>query len=336
MLAFAPTCGARCCREHEALMQSHRCCAGMRHVEVGTLRDDRYGYPGQFRAVRCVACGHAQLLDPPSEETQGALYSRFYPRSSFGPADYHAYRPPGRMRGWLEGAQAAAGAWVRPGSRVLEIGCGYGEMIGYLEKIGCEVQATELDENVAALARRRGFNIRIGAFDARNYPKDHFDYILLNQVLEHVLDPGDLLRQLRGVLASAGTVVISTPNGDGLLRRILGSRWIHWHAPYHVQLFTPRSLRSLAAATGFEARMVRALSPSSWLLYQWCHGVGYPEPGRPHPFWSERARKTLAQRVAYRALHLATHASRINHLLARGLDAAGVGDNLLALLVKAG
>jgi 2-polyprenyl-3-methyl-5-hydroxy-6-metoxy-1,4-benzoquinol methylase len=307
----------------------------MRQVELGTRHDDRYGYPGRFRAVRCAACGHAQLVDPPREEAQGALYSKFYPRASFRPGDYRAYQPPPRMRGWLEGAKALAALWVRPGSRVLEIGCGYGEMVGYLEKLGCEVQATELDENVAALARRQGFAIRIGPFDAENYPKGHFDYVLLNQVLEHILDPADLLRQLRGVLAPAGTVVISTPNADSLLRRLFSSRWVHWHAPYHVHLFTPRSLRSLAAAAGFEVRMLRTVSPSGWLLYQWCHGIGYPRAGEPHPFWSERVRKTLAQRIAYRSLHLATQGSRLNHLLARGLDAAGLGDNLLALLVKA-
>jgi len=308
----------------------------MRHAETGAAHDDRYGYPGEFRVLVCAACGHSQLGDPPGAEAQRALYSRFYPRAGFDPAAHRAYRPPGRVAAWLNGARAAAALWVRPGTRVLEIGCGYGEMIGYLKTLGCEVQATELDENVAELARRQGYDIRLGFFDARNYPAGHFDYVLLNQVLEHVADPAELLLQLRGVLASGGEVVVSTPNGAGLLRRAFGRRWIHWHAPYHAQIFTQQSLRQLAAATRFDIRLLRMATPSGWLLYQWCHCVGYPPPGQPHPFWSERAPRTLAQRLAYRALYLATHASRINHLLARILDAAGSGENLVAIFGKVG
>jgi 2-polyprenyl-3-methyl-5-hydroxy-6-metoxy-1,4-benzoquinol methylase len=315
-------------------MTPYRCCAGMRHSQVGLLHDDRYGRPGRFPAVRCASCGHAQLLDSPGEEELGALYSQFYPRASFAPENYVAYRPPGPIRGWLQGARATAALWVKPGSRVLEIGCGYGEMVGYLEGVGCEVHATELDENVAAVARRQGFRIRIGPFKAADYPSGYFDYVLLSQVLEHVLDPGDLLQQLRNVLVPGGTVVISTPNAAGLLGRFFGKRWVHWHAPYHVQLFTRRSLRRLAQATGFEVRMLRCLSPSSWLLYQWSHAIGYPETGVPHPFWSERVPRTLSQRIAYRAAYLATQATGLNYVLARFLDAAGAGDNLIALLVK--
>lgn len=314
---------------------AYRCCAAMQPMEIGRVYDDRYGYPDPARAVHCVACGHTQLVDTPPAEALGPMYSTFYPRSAFDPADYHAYVPPrGRIRGWLDGARAVAGLWVRPCSRVLDIGCGYGEMLGYLEGIGCEVEATEIDQNIAELARRRGFKVRIGPFDERNHPQGHFDYVLLNQVIEHFPDPGALLHRIRGVLAPGGTVVITTPNGGGILRRVFGKRWIHWHAPYHVQIFTRRSMLNLARTHGYDVRLLRTLSPSSWLLYQWCHGIGYPEPGHAHPFWSERVPKSLAQRVSYRLIHVATHASRINHLVMRCLDGAGIGDNLLVLLSK--
>jgi SAM-dependent methyltransferase len=295
--------------------------------------DDRYGLPGRFAVARCTNCGHAQIVDGPAEDELGELYGSRYPRADCL-RSYKPFAPRGPFRSWLEGAKSAAALWVPPGCRVIEVGCGGCQMLGYLRGLGCDVTGVEVDANVLALAAQEGFDVRIGRYRPGDFPVAGIDIGLLNQVLEHLVDPGALLADMRSNLRPNGRVIVTLPNAAGPLRRLFGKRWLHWHLPYHRHFFSRTSLAFLAQQAGYSIVTLRTITPSSWAQYQWCHLFPAAVPGQPHPFWNERLPRTFLQRLYWRAVTLLLHGTYLDHLAYRLLDALGLGDNLVVILEK--
>lgn len=240
-------------------------------------------------------------------------------------------REPGRVVGWWRGARSSATFWVPPAVRVLDIGCGFGESLAYHASRGCEVHGVEADRNIARVAEHYGFDVHVGLFDPERYEPGSFDYVTMNQVIEHARDPIDMLRGVCRVLRPGGRLVLTTPNGGGLGARVFGSRWINWHAPYHLHVFTPASLQHAAGAAGLSTASLETITSSEWLGYQWAHLATVPAPGEQSPFWAPgRAR---GRRAAIRSLR-ALHRTGIDHVLTRVCDRLGRGDNLVAVLER--
>lgn len=299
----------------------------------GERFDDRYGFPGRHLLNRCRSCGHRQLDVSMSPDEISDLYTRYYPRSSF---DVDAWTPPreqGRWTTWWRGLRASAYRWVPRGVRVLDIGCGFGESLGYHRARGCDAHGVEADRNILRVAERHGLNVQVGLFDPDRYEPDSFDVVTLDQVIEHVAQPLAVLRGVHRVLRPGGTLVLSTPNADGWGARLFGRRWIHWHAPYHLQFFSRHSMAEAAARSGLVLEAGDTVTTSAWLDFQWGHLATFPAAGQPSVYWNRGGRRTLAQRLALR-LFLWVDRLGINSLLTRLLDALRLGDNVVYVLRK--
>jgi len=317
------------------LPERHACtiCGANPFVARTGLYDDRYGYPGRFALLACPRCHHRYLSAEFTEDELGQLYTDFYPRSSLRLEKFRPFRPLHGLRPWLEGERASAYRWVPKGVRVLDVGCGFGQTLAYHAKRGCDAHGIDADENLLRVAERYGLNARVGLFKAADYPADSFDYVTLDQVIEHSAAPRTFLADVATVLRPGGTAIISTPNASGYGARLFGDRWINWHVPYHLQQFSRQSLGTLASQCGLEVVSIRTLTNSRWLQYQWSHLFAYPDEGVPSPMWDPKrsplkipSTPARIERFLYRA--------RLFHLVTRTADALGRGDNFLCMLRK--
>jgi len=297
----------------------------------GMLFDDRFGYPGRYRMLACDACGH-RTLDVHMDAQQIAdLYTSYYPRSS---SDVESWSPPceeSALRTWWRGLRASAFRWVPRNVRVLDIGCGFGESLGYHRERGCDAHGVEADANILRVAERHSLNVHHGLFDPRHYAPASFDMVTLDQVMEHLADPAQVLRGIRQVLKPGGLLVLSTPNADGWGARVFGRRWIHWHAPYHLQFFSKASLERVAEGANLVVERRETITQSSWLDFQLCHLVTYPTAGEPSVFWSPGRSRSTAQRIAMRLVRL-PHQLGLTVLLTRLMDALRLGDNAVYVI----
>lgn len=315
-----------------ALRNACPICHGQVH-SIFEIFDDRYGFPGQRSLWCCASCGHRALNAGMDAREISDLYTHYYPRSGF---DVEAWTPPtseSASRSWWQGLNASAFRWVPPDVRVLDIGCGFGESLGYHRARGCDAHGVEADANILRVANRHGLNVRHGLFDADNYAPEFFDVVTMDQVIEHVTCPVEVLRGIRQVLKPAGMLIITTPNAGGWGARVFGSKWIHWHAPYHQQFFSRQSMQEAARASGFSLERQRTLTNSAWLGFQWCHLLSYPKPGERSAFWSPLVQRTIGQRWGFRLLSVLDRLG-INSLLTRIADIAGYGDNVVFVLRK--
>jgi len=106
-----------------------------------------------------------------------------------------------------------------PSSRVLEVGVGGGNV---LERIGGVQFGIDLSPFILRKARARlGARASLVRSDAMALPfrDGAFDRVYCSEVLEHVLDPEAVIREMHRVLAPGGVAVISVPN-EALINRI--------------------------------------------------------------------------------------------------------------------
>lgn len=105
--------------------------------------------------------------------------------------------------------------WTGEGKCVLEIGCATGYLSARLVQQGCTVYGVELDPELAAEAGRHCRDVIVGNIEQQEIRQQFekpFDVILLGDVLEHLVDPWDLLKWLRTMLLPNGFILVSIPN----------------------------------------------------------------------------------------------------------------------------
>lgn len=298
------------------------------------LYDDRYGYTDLFCIYQCQNCSHKYLNHNFTAQELKELYTNYYPRSSYNVEDYKPNDFKNNFISWFNGVRRSAFTYVPKNVKVLDIGCGFGESLGYHNKRGCEVYGVEVDANVIKVAEKYGFNIKIGLFNENDYKENFFDYVTMDQVLEHIVDPIVMLRGVSKVLSKNGKLIISTPNSNGWGAWLFGKKWINWHVPYHLHHFSKKSLQLLADKTGFEILTLKTITSSEWLHYQWVHLVFYPKFGEKSLFWSSSLKKVSFFKKLIFKIFVIIHKMRINHLITRFFDILGIGDNYIVILKK--
>jgi len=151
----------------------------------------------------------------------------------------------------------------RHGSRILDIGCGEGAFALMLKR-ECgytEAWGIEYDENAAEVASTRLDRVLQGdVFKLLDdVPDSHFDLICMNDVLEHLIWPEELLKRLPGKLSPAGRIFCSVPNIRQY--RILWNLLQYQDFEYteqgildrtHLRFFTRRTFLSMLDRAGYE------------------------------------------------------------------------------------
>lgn len=301
--------------------------------KINEIYDDRYGFPGYFNLLECHGCGHKVLEGDFSKEFLSKLYTTYYPRSTFKLEDFKLYEEVSGLIAWFNGEYSSAYRWVPKNVRVLDIGCGFGETLGYHESRGCDAYGVEVDENIRRVADKFGYKVHVGHFDPDLYQPDYFDYVTMAQVIEHVTDPITTLKGVARIIRPGGVVILTTPNSKGWGSMIFGRKWINWHVPYHIQHFSINSMELAATKAGLIIKLQKTITPSEWLFYQWIHLVTYPKHGKPSLFWSHKRQFPFIKKL-FLGVILLFHKLKINHVITRLFDAINLGDNFVFVLYK--
>jgi SAM-dependent methyltransferase len=264
-----------------------------RHLYDG--QDRLYGVPGRFSVFRCGTCGLGYTVPRPSPDALEAYYPDTY-------LPYQEPPPPTTLRqrigARIDEARFSAGirfgafrvlTRAEPG-RLLDVGCGRGDLAGWFAARGWLVAGVEPAADAARQAEARGIELHHGTLDDAPWPPGSFDAVTFNHALEHVPDPQVTLEQARTLLRPGGLVVVSVPNFGAWQRRMFGSAWFPLDLPRHLQHFDRVSLPRMASAAGLEPCEVRTSS----LVAGFLASVQY----------KLRGRLFLSDVTMHRAMHL--------------------------------
>lgn len=135
-----------------------------------------------------------------------------------------------RMRVMMKG--------IKNGMKVVELGCGQSLLLAEIKKNfpDCEVHGLDFSPFVIKEARKvfPNINYRVGDFFKTPYQDNSFDYVLGGEIIEHVEDPDDLIKEMVRICKPGGFLVLSTPSEDP-----------SGGDPFHLWLFNAKSLKNL-------------------------------------------------------------------------------------------
>jgi len=105
--------------------------------------------------------------------------------------------------------------------RLLEIGC-YTAKLADLLPENIDYFGVDFDDKAVEIAKSKGLNVFKLNFNAMEIEfKEKFDIIIAAEVLEHLLEPGRVMRQIGKLLNDNGIVLISLPNENTLYHRLM-------------------------------------------------------------------------------------------------------------------
>jgi len=230
-----------------------------------------------FRVVKCKDCGLVYINPRPSKD-EIILY---YP-----PETYYAHQPPGKakrlrrglkklVREGLPGYSMHTGVFrqilgrclgmmllsqidivvpFKENGRILDVGCGNGEMIGWMKEYGWDLHGIEIGKKACEQAEKQGLKTFCGQLHEAGYPAEYFDTITVNHVLEHVHDPLFLLRECNRILKQDGLLIVDVPNFGCFHSKLFGKTWHAIMCPVHLYHFTSDSLNKMCDAAGFQVK----------------------------------------------------------------------------------
>jgi len=155
---------------------------------------------------------------------------------------------------------------IPPSGRILEVGCGSGEILRRLKAKGAEVFGVEPHPDSAEAAKRHGVQVVCDKVESLENLGVVFDTVLFSFALEHTEEPLKALRFARHVLADTGRLFVFTHNFNCLSRYIFGESWSGWHLPYHTYFFTEKSLRRMLVTAGYRVTSTQSYTRPDLLV----------------------------------------------------------------------
>ncbi|MBS1647553.1 MAG: class I SAM-dependent methyltransferase [Bacteroidetes bacterium] len=160
----------------------------------------------------------------------------------------------------------------KPHISILDIGAGMGDSLIYLkEKINSQAQyyAIESSQHCIENIKRNGINVITNDVDGdwQIHNKEKFDFIVMRHVLEHFLNPADVLKKVREVLKPNGVLYIAVPNSKKPMKPLLA----YYFRVVHVSYFSVISLKNLFSITGFKnLQMIEGDESDKNELFSFC------------------------------------------------------------------
>lgn len=157
-------------------------------------------------------------------------------------------------------------------SKVLEIGCGEGDFHEHLDQ-ECEYWGVEPFEAAAKIASKKLYKVLIGTYQEvlKQLPKDYFDLVICNDVIEHMVDHNEFLQSIKKNLKKEAYLVGSIPNVryiDNLVEILIKKDWEYKNAGIldytHLRFFTEKSLKRTIKENGFVIKQFQGINPLLW------------------------------------------------------------------------
>lgn len=248
-------------------MSNCRICAS-EIVKEFEAREMMHGFKDTFVYQECVACGCVQIKSIPDN------LAKYYP------SNYYSYQiaeksilnilkenirslkdkyaifkkgllgkilwnlVPGDLR-----IQALSTLEIRPDTKILDVGCGSGDLLKKLEKTGCKklvgIDPYLKEDTIYSQ------NLKILSKDFLEID-EKFDLIMMHHSFEHMHNPKEIFSHIANVLEDTGICMIRIPVADSWAYKHYASDWVQLDAPRHFYLHTDASMEILCRNSHLE------------------------------------------------------------------------------------
>jgi len=215
---------------------------------------DQFGFP--IGTVECEECGFVYTNPRPTEAYMKVFYEKYFWFFFQGRVKIsERFFRRQRTREWAVLKYSRCAPYLSKAKNVLEIGAGSGLFLDQVRKNlpGTSVAGIEPDPQMAEYCRSElKLDVQTGFF--QDYQGENvFDVIVLFHVVEHLFEFTSLFQFVRKHLAPGGVLIMEAPDVDGAWKTVFMIQLSHMH------LFSPRTIKNLFLAKGFEVLQVSRL-----------------------------------------------------------------------------
>ncbi|MFA6081407.1 MAG: class I SAM-dependent methyltransferase [Patescibacteria group bacterium] len=151
--------------------------------------------------------------------------------------------------------------------KILDVGCGWGNFLQILNKNHLPYLGIDISQEAIAICQKNTLNCqKADLINLGRNSRQKYSAITFFQVIEHLKNPLDYLRAAKKLLKKNGILLITTPNNNSPLRRLLGSKWPVYNTPSHYFFYSKRSLGRLLKMAGFNKFEIRIDPPRYFSL----------------------------------------------------------------------
>lgn len=234
----------------------------------------------RFDARECKSCKFIFIDPRPTDDDLQLMYSDEY--FLFDGADFGAHSSTDYETAAIRGSVKfpiilGAIKKFKPAGKFFEVGCGMGYFLNYVKSSGYEVSGIEYAALGAEASRTKfSLDVQQSSFEAWNVVPETYDVVFLGDVLEHLIDPLSMLRKAQAMLKPGGVVAVEVPSTFNAIvgrlavaeMRLLGKERKMPMPPYHVNEFTPGTLRKILSNAGYAQISIlqRVKAPSTITL----------------------------------------------------------------------
>lgn len=220
------------------------------------LETTRYILP-EGALLRCKECG--QLISQCSAADYWESMQEFDDPVGTLPVAGSEQRRFRRSKGFLD--RISKLLKQSPGQiRLLDVGCSSGAFLNTAVNLGFLAEGVEPAPKAAMAAQTAGLNVRQGLLQEVGYADGQFDAVTLFEVIEHLQQPLELLKEVHRILRPDGILLIGTGNAASWSMAVMGERWEYLSIAKHgghISFFSPESIAYLAQRSGFSVVAVR-------------------------------------------------------------------------------
>ena len=239
------------------------------------LKDNSLGIPGKFNFVKCKDCELIFMNPQPSlnelqkhypKETYYSLGKINLKESSLKTRMkillYKIYFSPRNKNYFLKTIFSPLKFFVR-GTRInhndklLDIGSGSGQFLYEMKQLGIKGYGVEPGNFEKGIAKKEGLKIKNLDLIQSKYPRDFFDLITMNHVLEHVNNPSKTIKEIHRILYKKGLLIMGVPNSNSLAYGLFKKNWYQLDVPRHLFNYSDKNLKDLLKKEGFKVINVR-------------------------------------------------------------------------------
>lgn len=144
---------------------------------------------------------------------------------------------------------------------LLDIGCGAGFFLDEARKSGWQIEGVDMSGVAVKYAKEKlSIPTKIGDFLKLEYMQKRYDVVVLNQVIEHLINPFPVLIKAIALLKQDGILLVATPNNNSVMSYVQKEKFNYVTPPEHILYFSPNNLKLLINKLNCKTLKIRTWS----------------------------------------------------------------------------
>lgn len=142
-------------------------------------------------------------------------------------------------------------------NKLLDIGCGSGQFLYEMRQFEMNTYGIEPGDFDKEGNKKYDLNIKKSNLLKTKYPKEYFDLITMNHVLEHLDNPNQTLMEIKRIIKKDGLFIFAVPNINSLAHKIFKKNWYQLDIPRHLWNYSDKNIKIILEKNGFNIQRIR-------------------------------------------------------------------------------